>query len=122
MVESKSDWSDDEMAASVISAAAGLPVASLPSGLCYDSEMRYHCEIRPTSDIHPEDPRRIYYIYRALCQAGLVDDETSARPLVHQTLKRIMPRRATQEQISTVHTADHFDFVQSTKGMSRDNI
>ncbi|KAJ5992086.1 histone deacetylase [Penicillium sp. IBT 35674x] len=122
LVGSKSDWSDDEMAASVSSAAAGLPVASMPSGLCYDSEMRYHCEIRPTSDIHPEDPRRIYYIYKALCQAGLVDDEISARPLVHQTLKRIMPRRATREQISTVHTGEHYEFVQGTKDMSDEDL
>ncbi|KAJ6110855.1 histone deacetylase [Penicillium sp. IBT 16267x] len=122
LVEPKSEWSDDEMPASSSSAAVGLAVASLPSGLCYDSEMRYHCEIRPTADLHPEDPRRIFYIYDELCQAGLVDDPTSARPLAPQTLRRILARRATQQEISTVHTEAHYDFVKSTTDMSDDEL
>jgi histone deacetylase 6 len=116
MIEPNSEWSDDEMATSV-NTAAGLPLAALPSGLCYDSEMRFHCEIRPTADLHPEDPRRIFYIYRALCKAGLVDDPASARPLAPQTMKRILARRATYQEISSVHTEAHYDFVKSTTGM-----
>ncbi|KAJ5673297.1 histone deacetylase [Penicillium longicatenatum] len=117
MIEPNSEWSDDEMATSV-NTAAGLPLAALPSGLCYDSEMRFHCEIRPTADLHPEDPRRIFYIYRALCKAGLVDDPASARPLAPQTMKRILARRATYQEISSVHTEAHYDFVKSTTEMS----
>lgn len=111
LVEDNSDWSDEDTVA-----RTGLPIASLPSGLCYDVQMRYHCEVRPTADVHPEDPRRIYYIYKELCRAGLVDDPESCRPLVSRPLKRINARNATEAEISLIHTPDHFAFVESTKG------
>lgn len=95
----------------------GLPVAQLPSGLCYDVQMRYHCEVRPTVDVHPEDPRRIYYIYKELCRAGLVNDPDSLRPLAPRPLKRVYARKATEEEILLVHTAEHYMFVQSTSGI-----
>lgn len=110
-VEENSDWSDEEATSSV-----GIPLASLSSGLCYDVQMRYHCEVRPTADVHPEDPRRIYYIFKELCRAGLVDDPESSKPLVSRPLKRINARNATEAEISLVHTPDHFMFVESTKG------
>ena len=42
----------------------GLAISSLPTGLCYDERMRYHSEVSATTgeNVHPEDPRRIYYI------------------------------------------------------------
>lgn len=109
LVEDNSDWSGEE--------SSGLPLASLPSGLCYDAQMRYHCEVRPTTEVHPEDPRRIYYIYKELCRAGLVDDPDSSRPLAARPLKRIPARNATEAEISLVHTADHYAFIESTKSM-----
>jgi histone deacetylase 6 len=117
IVEETSDWSEEDLGARV-----GLPLASLPSGLCYDVQMRYHCEVRPTADVHPEDPRRIYYIYKELCRAGLVDDPESSRPLVARPLKRIHARNATEAEISLIHTPDHFAFVESTKDMSDDEL
>ncbi|KAE8167019.1 hypothetical protein BDV40DRAFT_296049 [Aspergillus tamarii] len=118
LVEENSDWSEGEDAVAI----RGLPIAQLPSGLCYDVQMRYHCEVRPTADVHPEDPRRIYYIYKELCRAGLVDDPESSRPLVSRPLKRISVRNATEEEISLVHTSDHFAFVESTKDMTDDEL
>lgn len=109
LVEDNSDWSDED--------TAGLPLASLPSGLCYDAQMRYHCEVRPTTEVHPEDPRRIYYIYKELCRAGLVDDPDSPRPLALRPLKRIPARNATEAEISLVHTETHYAYIESTKGM-----
>ena len=113
LVEENSNWSDDDVAT-----RTGLPIASLASGLCYDVQMRYHCEVRPSTDVHPEDPRRIYYIYKELCRAGLVDDSESSRPLVSRPLQRISARNATEDEVSLVHTPDHFAFVESTKGKS----
>lgn len=113
LVEPNSDWSDDEEA----STKPGLPVGALETGLCYDVRMRYHCELRPTSELHPEDPRRIYYIYKELCNAGLVDDPETPRPLAYKTLKRIPVREATEEELVLVHTRAHYAFVRSTKGM-----
>lgn len=111
LVEENSDWSEED------TAHGGLPLASLSTGLCYDIRMRYHCEVRPTADVHPEDPRRIYYIYKELCRAGLVDDPESSRPLVPRPLKRIDVRNATLEELSLVHTPEHYAFVESTKGI-----
>ena len=115
-VEENSDWPDDEET-SLSRLGASPAVAGLSSGLCYDVQMRYHCEVRPTADVHPEDPRRIYYIYKELCRAGLVDDPESSKPLVSRPLKRINARNATEAEVSLVHTPDHFAFVESTKGM-----
>lgn len=111
LVETNSDWSDDETAVK-----SGLPVGSLATGLCYDVRMRYHCEVRPTTEVHPEDPRRIYYIFKELCRAGLVDDPDSVHPLAPQTLKRIAARNATEDEITLIHSQAHYAFVKSTSG------
>lgn len=114
LVESVSDWSDE----SDEPAKPGLAVGSLPTGLCYDIRMRYHCEVNPTADVHPEDPRRIYYIYKALCKAGLVEDPMASRLQAPQPLKRIDARPATEAEITLIHTDAHYAFVKSTKGMA----
>ena len=93
-----------------------LQLAMLPTGLCYDVRMRFHCEIMPldsTEDHHPEEPRRIYAIYQELCKAGLVDDPMSTRPLVPQPLLRVLARNARPEEIGLVHDARHYEFVKS---------
>lgn len=96
----------------------GLPAVALPTGLCYDERMRYHAEVATSneSNYHPEDPRRIFYIYRELCQAGLVDDMKSRRPLVRQPLLRIDAREATEAECCLIHTPRHYQFVQRTSG------
>ena len=96
---------------------SGLQRSLLSSGLCYDIRMRYHCEVRPTADVHPEDPRRIYYIYKELCRAGLVDDPESTRPLAPRPLQRIEARNATMEELCLVHSPEHYAFVESTRCM-----
>lgn len=111
VMEDDSDFDDDEFIA-----MRGLPVSSRDTGICYDTRMRFHCEVRPTADVHPEDPRRIFYIYKELCRAGLFDDEhLSIRPLVKNPMKRIKIRNATREEICLVHTSEHYDFVYSTQ-------
>ena len=120
LVEPNSDWEEEEEKKDM--AKPGLPIASLATGLCYDHRMRYHCEVKPESDLHPEDPRRIYYIYKELCRAGLVDDEESARPLAPKTLERIGVRDATEEEITMIHTDAHYAFVRSTRGRLSDLV
>ncbi|KAJ5222144.1 Histone deacetylase clr3 [Penicillium citrinum] len=114
LVESNSDWSEEENIG-----RPGLPLASLATGLCYDVRMRYHCEVQPTNDVHPEDPRRIYYIYKELCKSGLVDDPESCRPLAPRPLQRIDARDATEEEIVYIHSTAHFAFVRSTQDMGQ---
>ncbi len=100
-------------------------LATLPTGLCYDVRMRYHCELDPPKqrlDFHPEDPRRIFFIYEELCRAGLVDDrdnlkdEEGAKILVPNPLMRVFARPATAAEICLVHDKKHLDFIESTKG------
>lgn len=96
----------------------GLPVSTLPTGLCYDERMRYHAEVATIneSNYHPEDPRRIFFIFKELCEAGLVEDSKSRKTLVRQPLFRIDAREATEEECCLIHTAKHYEFVKRTSG------
>ena len=96
----------------------GLPISRLPTGLCYDPRMRYHAEVAATSaeNVHPEDPRRIYYIFKELCEAGLVDDKDHP-PMVEHPLHRIDAREVTEQEVLLVHSQQQFEFVKSTACM-----
>lgn len=93
----------------------GLPSRGLPTGLCYDERMRYHAEVSALSAeaVHPEDPRRIYYIFKELCEAGLVQHKDYDL-MVDQPLLRIDAREATEDEICLVHTPAQYAFVRST--------
>ena len=104
-----------------------LPYSKLLTGLCYDTRMRYHCELEPLPDeegyiaggdpdFHPEDPRRIWSIYRELCVAGLVEDKMSVYGLVKAPMARIEARPASPAEICLVHTRTHYNFVESLQG------
>lgn len=113
------EGSSDDLARDTMPRRLRFPAAALPTGLCYDVRMRYHCELDPPKqrlDFHPEDPRRIYSIYKELCLAGLVDDEMSTQPIVSTPLRRINARNATEAEICLVHDAKHFSFIEKTKG------
>ena len=92
----------------------------LPTGLCYDVRMRYHCELDPPKqrlDYHPEDPRRIFKIYKELCIAGLVkDDLLNIGTLIPVPLMPIAAREVTEEEVCLVHDKKHYDFMKSTSG------
>jgi histone deacetylase 6 len=96
----------------------GLPTVNLPTGLCYDSRMRYHAEPQaPNAEsVHPEDPQRITKIYEELLQAGLVDDKNRPEypPCVERPLYRIEAREATVNEILLIHEQKQFDDVQQT--------
>lgn len=100
----------------------GLPLKSLRTGLCYDPRMRFHSELKPENELHPEDPRRIYYIYKELCQAGLVKDQMAQEPIVSEPLSRIAARRATEKEIRMVHTSELFGLVKSTQEMTDEEL
>ena len=98
-------------------------VSSLPTGLCYDVRMRYHCELDPPKqrlDYHPEDPRRIFKIYKELCMAGLVkDDLLNTGTLIPNPLLSIPAREVTEQEVCLVHDKKHFDFMRSTASKTR---
>ena len=97
-------------------------LSELPTGYCYDVRMRYHCELEPPKDrrdYHPEDPRRIFSIYRELCVAGLIDDRllsqsTGAVPLVSKPLKQIDVREVKESEVELVHDKKHWDMMKAT--------
>ena len=93
-------------------------VSSLPTGLCYDVRMRYHCELDPpkqSRDFHPEDPRRIFKIYKELCMAGLVNDPMlNNGNLIPNPLLRIDARDVSESEVCLVHDKKHWDFMVTT--------
>ena len=93
-------------------------VSSLPTGLCYDVRMRYHCELDPpkqSRDFHPEDPRRIFKIYKELCMAGLVNDPMlNNGNLIPNPLLRINARNVSEAEVCLVHDKKHWDFMVAT--------
>ncbi|KAI8969671.1 hypothetical protein BDB01DRAFT_855602 [Pilobolus umbonatus] len=68
----------------------------LKTGYVYDIFMSYHATPDPT-EIHPEDPRRIFKIYRMMKIKGLFAE-----------CERIKSRRATREEILLVHNIPHY--------------
>lgn len=94
--------------------------SSLPTGLCYDVRMRYHCELDPPKqrlDYHPEDPRRIFKIYKELCMAGLVKDPLlNSGTVIPNPLVNIPAREVGEDEVCLVHDKSHFDFMKTTAG------
>ncbi|KAK4984866.1 Histone deacetylase hda1 [Elasticomyces elasticus] len=101
-----------------------LPYATSQTGLVYDPRMRFHCEPLldvpcpscpiSTSSVHPEDPQRIWAIYRALQGAKLVADPGNpvGDPALDYYMGRITARMATMQEICQVHTREHYQWVQ----------
>lgn len=99
----------------------------LKTGLCYDVRMRYHAKIFTSYfeyiDPHPEDPRRIYRIYKILAENGLINDPTlSGVDDLGDLMLKIPVRAATSEEILEVHTKEHLEFIESTEKMSREEL
>ncbi|KAH3684991.1 hypothetical protein WICPIJ_004023 [Wickerhamomyces pijperi] len=99
----------------------------LKTGLCYDVRMRYHAKIFTSYheyiDPHPEDPRRIYRIYKILAEAGLINDPTlSGIDDIGHLMLKIPVREASAEEILLVHTKEHLQFLESTTAMSKEDL
>ncbi|KAL9120016.1 MAG: hypothetical protein Q9187_003425 [Circinaria calcarea] len=116
-VTKNDDTSDDELSGEP---KTPLPASSLPTGICYDPRMRFHCELDPPKDrsnFHPEDPRRIFHIFRAICETGLVKDSMSPKELVSKPLRRIPARYAKKSELMLVHKEAHIDNIEKTRDM-----
>ncbi|KAJ1984552.1 Histone deacetylase hda1 [Dimargaris verticillata] len=85
-------------------------MAAKPSpstGLVYDARMKFHAPME-AGELHPEDPRRIWYIFEALRKAGCVD----------QCL-RIDTREACTEEVLLCHDEAHHTTITNTQTMSQ---
>ena len=94
-----------------------LPYATLKTGLVYDPRMRFHAELPNSSsadDIHPEDPRRIHSIFEEIREAGLVRGPESLEHDEDEEVGwRIGIRPAEKAEILTIHTEEHYHFVEA---------
>lgn len=92
-----------------------LPVSSLKTGLCYDIRMMYHTQIFESE--HPEQPKRIFLIYKALVDANLlVDPEISGVSEEPGLMTRIDAREVTYEESLLAHSEEHWEYLASTAG------
>ncbi|TID19812.1 hypothetical protein CANINC_003695 [Pichia inconspicua] len=99
----------------------------LKTGLVYDVRMRYHAKLFTSYfeyiDPHPEDPRRIYRIYKILAENGLIIDPTlSGANDIGDYMQKITIREATKEEILAVHSEEHLKYIESTQNMSKDEL
>lgn len=99
----------------------------LKTGLVYDVRMRYHAKIFTSyfeyTDPHPEDPRRIYRIYKKLVEAGLVQDYSlSGIDELGPYMEKIPIREASADEILEVHSEEHLKHIQSTETMTKDEL
>lgn len=99
----------------------------LKTGLCYDVRMRYHAKIFTSYyeyiDPHPEDPRRIYRIYKILAEEGLITDPTlSGSDDIGDLIVKIPVREASEEEILEVHTKEHLNFLKETTAMPKEQL
>ncbi|KAI1178174.1 histone deacetylase [Nemania sp. FL0916] len=99
------------------------------TGCCYDERMKLHAnaDFGPTPH-HPEDPRRIEEIMNMFKKAGLVyaGPDTELLDILRETptkfMWRIPARDATKQEICTVHTPNHYDWVESLSEMSTKDL
>lgn len=99
----------------------------LRTGFCYDVRMRYHAKIVTSAfdyvDPHPEDPRRIYRVYKALAESGIIiDPKLEGLDQVGDLMLKIPIRFASDDELLLVHTKEHLDFIKSTTSMSRQQL
>ncbi|KAI2617403.1 putative histone deacetylase A [Hypoxylon sp. NC1633] len=121
----ESESSDDTKEVIVSMQRRGL----LPTGCCYDDRMKLHAnaDFGP-SPHHPEDPRRIEEIMKMFKRAGLVftgpdsDLLDILRGNPTKYMWRIPARPATKQEICTVHTPGHYDWVQELSDMSTKDL
>jgi histone deacetylase 6 len=93
-----------------------LKYSSMRTGICYDVRMRFHATV-DEDDMHPEDPRRILEIYKAIVDAGLVDDPHYAGVVKRGDLMiGIRARPVTMQEALLVHSQEHWDFLAATVG------
>lgn len=101
----------------------------LPTGCCYDDRMKLHsnADFGPVPH-HPEDPRRIEEIMKIFKKAGLVftgadsDLATILQDTPTKYMWRVPARSATKDEILTVHTGDHYDYIESFVEMDTNKL
>ncbi|KAJ2081078.1 Histone deacetylase hda1 [Coemansia sp. RSA 988] len=79
-----------------------------PVGYVYDVRMKYHQDLEDPEDPHPEDPRRIYWIYNILKKSGLLD-----------IMQSVPVTPVTDNKILRVHTKGYLEVLKDTEIMEK---
>lgn len=134
-VKQASQSTTTETSDSSSSSSGGADIAAvirrghLPTGCCYDDRMKIHANADfSASAAHPEDPRRIEAIMQEFRDGGLVFNGSDQE--LHELLKkdptrwmwRIAARKATKEEVCTVHHVAHYDWVEHTGMMTSQEL
>ncbi|KAI9293922.1 histone deacetylase superfamily, partial [Neoconidiobolus thromboides FSU 785] len=77
------------------------------TGIVYDARLLNHDQIDQASGIHPENPVRIYKIYKLLQELGLL-----------KRMKNIPCREVNDFEILYYHDREHLEFMQDTEKLS----
>ncbi|KAJ2489035.1 Histone deacetylase hda1 [Coemansia sp. RSA 2050] len=85
-------------------------------GYVYDVRMKHHFNLNEDDfphliDPHPEDPRRIYWIYDILERSGLL-----------QQMHHVAISPATDRQILRAHSRSHLEFLETTELMEKTSL
>ncbi|KAJ1843108.1 Histone deacetylase hda1, partial [Coemansia sp. RSA 2708] len=80
-------------------------------GYVYDVRMRYHQDLEDPQDPHPEDPRRIYWIYNILKNSGCLD-----------IMKSVAITPVPDIKILQVHTRQYLDVLKDTELMEKASL
>ncbi|KAI9496723.1 hypothetical protein BDB00DRAFT_936859 [Zychaea mexicana] len=86
----------------------------LTTGYVYDVVMSLHAQLGHAGDDddpHPEDPRRIYSIYKCMEENGLLNNCT-----------KIPIRQATKAEVLATHDPRYYQTLRQTEGMSRKEL
>ncbi|KAI9244363.1 hypothetical protein BDA99DRAFT_529154 [Phascolomyces articulosus] len=89
-----------------------LPRYGLKTGYVYDVIMSLHAQLgAPDEEPHPEDPRRIYSIYKCMEENGLLKNCT-----------KLPIRKATEKEILSIHDPWYIKSLRQTEEMSRKEL
>ncbi|KAF7728834.1 Histone deacetylase hda1 [Apophysomyces ossiformis] len=83
----------------------------LKTGYVYDVIMSFHSNLNDEYEKHPEDPRRIYCIYREFEKHGLTAE-----------CQRLPILKAERRHILRVHDVEHLKNIKATKDMTRQQL
>ncbi|KAJ2750036.1 Histone deacetylase hda1 [Coemansia aciculifera] len=87
--------------------AGGIPKV----GYVYDVRMKHHFNLNEVEYPHPEDPRRIYWIYDILDRSGCL-----------KIMRPVNIQPVTDTQILRAHSRSHLEFLNTTELMEKPSL
>ncbi|KAJ2355969.1 Histone deacetylase hda1 [Coemansia erecta] len=93
---------------SILTRGPVFPLMTKRVGYVYDVRMKYHQDLEDPQDPHPEDPRRIYWIYSILKTAGCLE-----------IMKNVPAQPVADAKILQVHKRQYLETLKDTELMEK---